>query len=535
MGKAAVAGTWASDKPACGPTGVMATACLHTEIQRNTGSPSGGRRDFPPDAREGQAGLSGVSERPIVPRKPGNAGGGKGPWFKVSDRSGDSREIGVSLIPPTKVGKLQEALHAKAKRSPTYRFYALYDKVYRADVLWHAYQCCRANQGAAGVDGQTFEDIEASGTIEWLGELAEELREQRYRPQAVRRVYIPKPDGQQRPLGIPTIKDRVVQMAALLVLEPIFEADLQPEQHAYRPGHSALDAVQQVHTLLTTGHTQVVDADLSGYFDSIPHAELMKSVARRVSDRRLLGLIKSWLEAPVEETDERGRKHRTTRNQDEGRGTPQGAPLSPLLANLYMRRFVLGWKELGHERRLDAHIVNYADDFVICCRGTAEAAMTAMRSMMTKLKLTVNETKTKLCRVPDGHFDFLGYTIGRFYSPRTGGAYIGVRPSAKKIQRICAAISEQTARRWLWLEPGEMVGRLNRMLRGWANYFCLGAVSRADRSVDRHVCFRLRQWLGWRERVQGSSRSRYSEPYLRRTFGLLKLEGRPRRPSCANA
>ena len=450
-------------------------------------------------------------------------------------RSGESREIGVSLIPPDKVRKLREALHAKAKSAPTYRFYALYDKVYRRDVLGFAYGCCFENQGAAGVDDQTFDDIEAYGWERWVDELAEELRKQTYRPQAVRRVYIPKPDGQERPLGIPTIKDRVVQMAALLVLEPIFEADLQPEQHAYRPEQSALDAVQKVLVLLQSGHTEVVDADLSGYFDSIPHAELMKSVARRVSDGRLLGLIKSWLIAPVEEVDERGRKHRTTRNQDEGRGTPQGAPLSPLLANLYMRRFVLGWKVQGHQRRLDAHIVNYADDFVICCRGTAAEAMTVMRAMMAKLKLTINETKTRLGRVPDEKFDFLGYTFGRLYSPRTGGAYLGVRPSAKKIHKICAALSEHTERRWLFLDPEEMAGRLNRMLRGWANYFRLGTVNAAYRIVDSHACFRLRQWLGRRQRVQGSSRSRYSEPYLRRTFGLVKLEGRPRPPSCANA
>ena len=195
----------------------------------------------------------------------------------------------MSQAPPAKVGKLQETLHAKAKRAPDYRFYALYDKVYRADVLWHTYPCCRSNDGAAGVDGQTFADIETYGLTKWLGELAETLRRKTYRPQAVRRVYIPKADGKQRPLGIPTVKDRVVQRAALVVLEPIFEADLQPEQYAYRPGRSALKAVQRVQALVIQGHTEVVDADLSGYFDSIPHAELMKSVARRISDGRVRG------------------------------------------------------------------------------------------------------------------------------------------------------------------------------------------------------------------------------------------------------
>jgi group II intron reverse transcriptase/maturase len=322
-------------------------------------------------------------------------------------------------------------------------------------------------------------------------------------------------------------------MAVLLVLEPIFEADLPPEQHAYRQGRNALDAVQRVHALLNTGHTEVVDADLSGYFDSIPHAELMKSVARRVSDRHLLGLVKRWLEAPVEERDGRGRPTRTTRNKDQGRGTPQGAPLSPLLANLYMRRFVLGWKRLGHEQRLDAHIVNYADDFVICCRGTAAEAMTAMRGMMGRLKLTVNETKTRLCRVPDESFNFLGYTLGRCYSPKTSRAYLGTRPSSKAIRALCREISEQTSRSWAFLDPTEMVARLNRKLVGWANYFRLGSVWAADRIVDTHACFRLRQWLGWKTKTQGTNRSRFSEPYLRR-LGLRRLEGRPRDFSCAN-
>jgi RNA-directed DNA polymerase len=430
----------------------------------------------------------------------------------------------MSLLPPAKVGKLQETLHAKAKRAPNYRFYALYDKVYRADVLWHAYQCCRTNDGAPGVDGQTFADIEAYGLTKWLGELAETLRGKTYRPQAVRRVYIPKPDGKQRPLGIPTVKDRVVQMAALVVLEPIFEADLQPEQYAYRPGRSALDAVQCVQALVFAGHTEVVDVDLSGYFDSIPHADLMKSVARRISDRHLLHLIKMWLETPVEETDAQGRRQRTTRNKDEGRGTPQGAPLSPLLANLYMRRFLLGWKTLGHERRLDAHIVNYADDFVICCRGTAQRAMTVMRDMMTRLKLTVNEAKTRLCRSPDEPFTFLGYTIGRCYSPKTGKPYLGVRPSDKKIQGLYREIHEYTERRWLWLEPEEMVGRLNCLLRGWANYFCLGTVTAAYRRVTAHACHRFRQWLVRKYKVQGSRWSRFSDHYLHNVLGLLRLQ-----------
>jgi group II intron reverse transcriptase/maturase len=417
-------------------------------------------------------------------------------------------------------------LHAKAKSAPTYRFYALYDKVYRTDVLWYAYQCCRLNDGAAGVDGQTFADIEAYGVGKWLGELAEQLRKQTYRPQAVRRVYIPKPDGKQRPLGIPTVQDRVVQTAVLLVLEPIFEADLQPEQYAYRPGRSALEAVQQVQALMIAGHDEVVDADLSGYFDSIPHAELLTAVARRVSDRHLLALVKAWLEMPVAESDEQGRRQRTTHNKDEGRGSPQGAPLSPLLANLYMRRFVLGWKVLGHERRFDAHIVNYADDFVICCRGNAVEALTVMRAMMAKLRLTVNEAKTRLCRGPDEPFNFLGYTIGRCYSPQTGRAYLGVRPSDQKIQGLNLKLSEQTDRRWLWLDVADMVRRLNRLLHGWGNYFRLGTVTAAYRKVTAHACHRLRQWLGKKFPRQGPKWTRYSDRHLHEGLGLLRLQRR---------
>jgi len=279
----------------------------------------------------------------------------------------------------------------------------------------------------------------------------------------------------------------------------------------------------------------VVDADLSGYFDSIPHAELMKSVARRISDRHLLRLIKMWLQMPVEETDQRERKHRTTRNKDLGRGTPQGAPISPLLSNLYMRRFILGWKVLGYQRRLRARIVNYADDFVICCRGTAEEAMIAMRAMMRRLKLTVNETKTRLRRVPDGSFDFLGYTIGRCYSPRTGRAFIGTRPSKRSVQRLCREISERTSRRWLWKDEAEQVGQLNQKLRGWANYFRLGAASKAYRAIDRHVADRLRRWLCRKYKVPGRGTSRYPNEYLYQELNLIRLSALPRNFSCATA
>ncbi len=431
----------------------------------------------------------------------------------------------MSLATPVSVQKLQAALHARAKQSPQYRFYSLYDKVYRPDVLAHAYALSKANGGEPGVDGQDFADIEKHGRQQWLGELAKELSSRTYQPRAVRRTYIPKPDkpDQQRPLGIPTIRDRVVQTAAVLVLAPIFEADLQPEQYAYRPERSALDAVRHVHRLLNRGFTQVVDADLSGYFDSIPHAVLMKCLARRIVDGHLLHLVKMWLVMPVEETDERGHRHRTTRNQDEGRGTPQGAPISPLLSNLYMRRFVLGFKTLGHARRLKAWIVNYADDFVICCRGTAQETMTTMRAMMCKLKLTVNEAKTRVREVPAQTFDFLGYQFGLVWSYRRWRMQLGTRPSKKRVQRICRAISQETRSRWKFRDEAEEVGILNRMLRGWADYFCLGSVSRAYDAVDMHARKRLRQWLSDKHKRQSSGWAAYTDTYLHDGLGLLRL------------
>src|SRR5437016_3828168 len=460
--------------------------------------------------------------------KPGNAGGGKWPQLKANARSDEDGGIDVSLTTPASVQKLQTALHGKAKESPDFRFYALYDKVYRKDVLAFAYECCKANGGAAGVDGQTFEDIEAYGIERWLDELAQELKSRTYQPLPVRRVYIPKPDGKQRPLGIPAIRDRTAEMAAVLVLEPIFEADLQPEQYAYRRDRSALDAVRHVHKLINAGHGEIVDADLSSYFDTLPHAELLKSVARRVVDGAVLHLIKMWLEAPVEETDEHGNKHRSTHNRDKGRGTPQGSPISPLLSNVYMRRFVLGWKKLGHEKRLQARIVNYADDFVICCRGKAAEARATMQGMMVRLRLTVNETKTRVCKLPEEKFDFLGYTFGRCYSPKTGRAYLGTVPSKKRVIRICAAISEATGRDQTLLDQQVVVAKLNRTMIGWANYFCLGPVSKAYRAVDQHARKRLRQGLCAKHKVLGSGTRRFPDASLHQLLGLVCLTKRTR-------
>ena len=431
---------------------------------------------------------------------------------------------GESLTGSASVRKLRTVLHAKAKEEPGRRFHALVDKVWREDFLLAAWALVRRNGGAAGVDGVTVADIGAYGVERWVGELSRDLKDGTCKPSPVRQVLIPKKQpGKFRPLGIPCLGDRVAQTSAMLVLMPVFEADLEPEQYGYRPGRSAKDAVRRIHRLLYRGHNEVVDADLSNYFGEIPHAELMKSIARRVSDGRMLGLIKAWLEMPVIEEDGDGGTRRTNRARKERKGTPQGAPVSPLLSNICMRRFILGWKQLGYARRFGAEIVNYADDFRVLGKAPAAAMLAVVNRLMARLKLPVNARKTQCLRCPEKPIMFLGYRIGWNYRPTDGSRYIGTRPGKASVQSIGRGISEQTDRRYECWSAEEVVARLNRMLSGWANYFTLGQVSPAYQAVDRHATRRLRQWLRREHKVRSGGYVRFSDTWLRDTCGLTHL------------
>ncbi len=391
----------------------------------------------------------------------------------------------MSLKTPEKIRNFQKKLYLKAKAEPDFRFYQLYDKIYREDILEYAYRLAKTNGGAPGVDGKTFKMVESEGLEQWLSGIREELRTKKYKPKPVRRVMIPKPGGGERPLGIPTIKDRVVQTATKLVIEPIFEADLEPNTYAYRPKRRALDAVRKVEELLRKGYTDVVDADLTRYFDTIPHSELIKCVARRIVDRNVLHLIKLWLKSPVEEKDGNG-KRRMSGGKKSTRGVPQGGVISPLLANLYINRFLKYWRETDRRRAYWAHIVSFADDFVILSKGRAEEALEWTRSVMERMGLELNEEKTVIRNARKEQFDFLGYTFGMVWFKKDGSRYLGASPSKKSIARVKKKVQKQ-------LRPGEkgswpeVCKRLNALLRGWSAYFSHGTTQPAFRAVERSV------------------------------------------------
>lgn len=450
-------------------------------------------------------------------------------------KAATAAEIGVSLSTSRiSVEKLQSSLQAKAKSEPGYRFYSLWDKICREDVLREALRRSRANAGAPGVDGTDFAAIEACGTDRWLGTLQEELRSKRYAPQPLLRVWIPKRNGGRRPLSIPTVKDRVVQTAVVLVLSPIFEADLAPQQYGFRPGMDAKMAVRRVYFHITQhDRREVVDADLSDYFTTIPHGPLMRCVSRRIADGEILSVLKRWLTVPVWERTPRKAVLRSTQARDQKRGTPQGGTASPLLANLYFRRFLRAWYEHGHCRRLNAHVVNYADDLVICCRpGNGAEALATMRRLMERLGLTVNDQKTRIACLPEGAFDFLGYTVGRFYG-KGGRAFIGTEPSRKSIRRIVEKIHDETTSRWNMDSAEKRVDELNALLRGWSGYFNQGRVIRAYRVIREYTERRLRRWLIRRQGKRGTGYRQYPDEYLYQTLGLYQLPNS--RAAVANA
>ena len=449
---------------------------------------------------------------------------------------------GKLKTPEEKVRLLQEKLHRSAKRDPARRFHQLYDKVASLRFLYVAWRRVAANKGAAGPDGVSIKQIEESGIREFLLELSEELRERRYRSGPVRRVYIPKANGKMRPLGIPNVRDRVVQMSTLLILEPIFEADLaagparRPEDaYGFRSGRNAKQAIDRITWHLHTGRTEVVDADLASYFDTIPHRNLLRLVAKRIVDRGVLNLIKQWLKAPVIEPED-GPSSRRSGPKSAGRkrdtGTPQGGVISPALANVYHACIPHLWERRGYAQSLGGRIVSYADDFVIMLPpGRGVVALEALRSICERLSLSLSEEKTRLVDAVAESFAFLGFEIRKVRNDKTGKWYPRVLPAKKSERKLREKLRDLLNRGTRNRPVPEMVGEVNRMLRGWQNYFYFGQPQRVMRRVNHFAEQRLRKWLMRRRQRRGPGYSQYPTAKLYEDIGLHRLPtARPLRP-----
>jgi group II intron reverse transcriptase/maturase len=410
--------------------------------------------------------------------------------------------------------EFQKKLHAKAKAEPKFRFYTLYDKTYRMEVLAEAYRKAKANGGACGADGETFEDVEEKGIPGYLAELQLEMKERRYVPKPVRRVYIPKPNGKKRPLGIPTIRDRIVQTAFLLVLEPIFEADFADSSYGFRPEKSAHDAVGEIYKYLNWGCVEVYDVDLEQYFDTVDHGKLMKLVAQRISDAQVLHVIRQWLGCGYVED---GQYRQSTK------GTPQGGVISPLLANIYLNPVDQAFKRkgLGTVRNGSIHLVRYADDMVILAQRNLETGIALLNRYMERMGLRLNKDKTRRLRLDIGNsVDFLGFRFHSVRSRQTGTRLILVYPNPRSQDRFRAMV-RRFVHHSIPLRVKEQVQNLNRYLRGWMTYFRPGNGAATFRKLARFVNLRVRHVIWRRRGKRGYGWRKLTSEYLYGQLGLF--------------